>query len=308
MSIGALPFEVMRVFWDALLPPVLYCLAGAAADRYLEFDSRTLSRLIVYVLLPPLMFATLTEVNVNATDILRVAGFILCMLAGMAAAGFGYARLLKMDPGTASSTMMATTFFNGVNLGFPVALYSFGHPGLLAASVVVAVNAIPHNVCGLLIAARGALSTREAVRVLGRMPFLYVMGLAIALRLAGIEVPASVMEPISVLGRTAIPLALVCVGMELRRIKPQPVTKQIAGIVLLRLVCAPLLAWSVASLVGLTGILKAAAILQASMPTAVMPIVYARLLGGNVEFISRAVLYTTLASVITIPVLLIFLK
>ena len=54
--------------------------------------------------------------------------------------------------------------------------------------------------------------------------------------------------------------------------------------------------------------LRTAAVLQASMPTAVMPIVYARLFGGNVEYISKAVFLSTLASVLTIPVVIALLK
>lgn len=308
MTGGTVIAEFLGIFTDALLPPVLYCLAGVVADRYLEFDTRSLSRLTVYVFLPPLMFSTLIEVSVSASEVFRVAAFILLMLVGMASAGLLYARLLRMDAATTSSATMAATFFNGVNLGFPVALYSFGDAGLLAAGVIVAVNGIPHNVCGLLIAARGALSTRDALRALCRMPFLYVMGLALVLRLISVEVPRSIMEPVSVMGRAAIPLALVCVGMELRRIRARTLDREIVGTVLLRLLFAPLLAWGVSHFVGLTGLLKTTAILQASMPTAVMPIVYARLFGGNVEFISRAVFYSTLGGVVTIPVLLMFLR
>lgn len=308
MPIGNLPIEAVQIFTDALLPPVLYCVAGAVADRYLNFDSRSLSRLTVYVFLPPLVFSTLIEATVAASEVLRVVAFILLTLAGMSLAGLVYARLLRMDAATASGATMAATFFNGINLGFPVALYSFGDAGLLAAGVVVAVNGIPHNVCGLLIAARGTLSTRDTLIALFRMPFLYVMGLALFIRLAAIEVPTSIMEPVSVMGRAGIPLALVCVGIELHRIKARSINKEVMGTVLLRLLLAPLLAWSIADLVGLTGVLRTVAILQASMPTAVMPIVYARLFGGNVEFISRAVFYSTLGSVVTIPILLVFLK
>jgi malate permease and related proteins len=308
MVAGISPSGLAQIFTDALLPPIVYCTVGALADRYLEFESRTLSRLTVYVFLPPLMFSALMHVNVAAGEVMRVAAFILLTLTGMSLAGVGYARLLGMDAATTSSATMASTFFNGVNLGFPVALYSFGEPGLLAAGVIVAVNGIPHNVCGLLFAARGALSTREALRALFRMPFPYVMGLALTLRLGGTVVPEPLMEPISEMGRASIPLVLVCVGMELRRIKVTSVNREVVGTVGLRLLFAPVLAWFVSDLVGLTGMLRTAAVLQASMPTAVMPIVYARLFGGNVEYISKAVFLSTLASVLTIPVVIALLK
>ena len=166
MVAGISPSGLAQIFTDALLPPIVYCAAGALADRYLEFESRTLSRLTVYVFLPPLMFSALMHVNVAAGEVMRVVAFILLTLTGMSLAGLGYARLQGMDAATTSSSTMASSFFNGVNLGFPVALYSFGEPGLLAAGVIVAVNGIPHNVCGLLFAALAPVPVFSASRSL----------------------------------------------------------------------------------------------------------------------------------------------
>ena len=53
------------------------------------------------------------------------------------------------------------------------------------------------------------------------------------------------MEPISEMGRASIPLVLVCVGMELRRIKVTSVNREVVGTVGLRLLFAPVLAWFV---------------------------------------------------------------
>jgi len=44
------------------------------------------------------------------------------------------------------------------------------------------------------------------------------------------------------------------------------------------------------------------------MPSAIAPIVYARVFGGNVELLSRAVFYTTLGSLVTLPFLLVYLQ
>ena len=134
------------------------------------------------------------------------------------------------------------------------------------------------------------------------------MALAILLRTTGTTVPSALMSPIESLGRAAVPFTLVCIGMELARMKIGRIDGTLAGIVVLRLLVAPLLAIGAAEVMGLSGLLRSVVILQASMPSAIAPIVYARVFGGNVDLLSRAVFYTTVSSLFTLPFLLVYLE
>lgn len=296
------------VFLNALFPLILLGGIGALADRWIGFDRKSLNQLNVYVLLPPLLFSTLMRVPVTGGEVFRVAIFTFLTLASMALLGSFWAFLHRADTATRSSAVLGATFFNGVNLGFPIAAFTFGDAGLQLASVLIAVNSIPHNGVGMFIAARGALSTRQTFSVMLRMPLFYAMALALILRLTEARVPEVVLYPIESLGRAAIPYTLVCIGMELARMRVGKVDRLLAGIVALRLLVAPLVAIAAADLVGLSGLLRAVVILQASMPSAIAPIVYARVFGGNVDFLSRAVFYSTLGSLVTLPFLLSYLQ
>ncbi len=297
-----------EVILTALFPVLLLGGIGAIADRLLSFDRACLNKFNVYVLLPPLLFSTLMQAHVDADSVLRVIGYLAICFTGMGLLGYGFARMRKLDGGTTSSAVLATTFFNGFNLGFPVAAFTFGDEGLKLASVLIAVNTIPHNGGSLFIAARGALTTRQTLTRLARMPMFYVLGLAVLMRLLGWSLPTPVMEPINSLGLAALPITIVCVGMELGRMRIGALDLTLAGVVALRLLVAPMLAIAAADLVGLTGLLRAVVILQASMPSAIAPIVYARVFGGNVDLLSRAAFYSTLGSMITLPFLLVYLK
>ena len=140
------------------------------------------------------------------------------------------------------------------------------------------------------------------------MPVIYAVGLAILFRVSDLTIPDIVFQPISRLGLAGISVLLVAVGMELGRAGAGTTDGRVWGAVALRLLLAPALAWNVASLVGLTDLLRNVVILQASMPTAILPIVYAREFGSNVGFLSRAVLLSTLLSILTLPVLLTLLR
>jgi hypothetical protein len=297
-----------EVILTALLPVLLLGGIGAVSDRLLSFDRACLNRFNIYVMLPPLLFSTLMKAPVDGHLVLRVAGYLAICFSGMGLLGYGFAKLRKLDDSTTSSAVIATMFFNGFNLGFPVAAFSFGDDGLKLASVLIAVNTIPHNGGSLFIAARGALSTQQTMLKLVRMPMFYVLALAIVLRTARVSLPAAVMNPIESLGLAALPFTIVCVGMELGRMQIGKIGPTLIGVVALRLLVAPLLAILAADLVGLTGLLRAVVILQASMPSAIAPIVYARVFGGNVDLLSRAAFYSTLGSMVTLPFLLVYLK
>jgi hypothetical protein len=71
-----------------------------------------------------------------------------------------------------------------------------------------------------------------------------------------------------------------------------------------RLVVAPLIAFPLVALLGLSGVTRQVAIVQASMPTAVISSVLAAEFGADAEFTAAVVLVSTLASMVTLTILL----
>ncbi len=289
------------VYAKALLPALLLCCTGAAAFRYLGLDRQTVSRLTVYVFLPPLLFNSLMKVDAGGGEVGRVALFGLGLLAAMALAGLCYARLFRIgDPG---SYVLSATFFNAVNLGFPFSLLVYGEEGLQLAGLLVAVNSLPHNGFAVYVAARGRMSGRQALATLLRMPILYAILLAVLMRWSGLSVPSLLQEPLDQLGAAAIPAILICVGMEIATLRIGRIDPGLAGLVMLRLAGGPLAAWGLTLLLDIGGLLQPVLILLAGMPSAMAPVVYARMFGGSAEPLAQAVLWSTLASGVTLPIL-----
>jgi len=296
--------ELGSVYANALLPLIFYCGIGVVAFCFLDLDRRTLSRISVYVLLPPLFFTNLMKVQVGGGEIFRVALFGLLILGSMGAVGRRYAFLGRFDGPTTSSAILSVTFFNAVNLGFPVSLFAFGEAGLLYAGLLVAVNALPHNGFGIYVAARGRMSRKDSVKALAKMPMLYVIALAVLLRLTDVTLPRPILATVETLGQAGIPFILLCVGMELAGIRIRRPDLKLLGIVALRLCAGPLVALGLTEIIGIEGLLQSVLILLAGMPSAMAPVVYARVFGGNVESLTQAVFYSTIGSLFTLPVVL----
>ena len=300
--------QFTTIFLNTLLPLILFAGVGAVADYFLKFELRSVARLTLYILSPALIFTALMKVEVPWSDAVRVAVFAMLVLTAMAGIGWLYAFLRGWDAATMSSTVLSVAFYNALNLGFPFALFAFGEEGLRLAAVLVVANSIPHNCFGLFVAARGVFTTRQALRAILRMPILYAILLAVLLRSIGAEVPATILGPMENLASAATPVLLLTIGMELGRVSLKGDGRGVRSAVILRLVIGPLIAWIASGLVGLDGLLRAVVILQASMPTAIMPIIFAREFGGNVPFVSRAVLYSTLFSAVPLVLILMFLR
>jgi predicted permease len=82
----------------------------------------------------------------------------------------------------------------------------------------------------------------------------------------------------------------------------------VAAAVTLSLVVAPLVALVVASLLGLTGPARQAAVVQASMPTAVVTTILALEYDVLPAFVTSVVLLATLLSPLTLTVLIAYLQ
>jgi hypothetical protein len=113
------------------------------------------------------------------------------------------------------------------------------------------------------------------------------------------------MRAMETASRAAIPTMLVVLGMQLATLRFE--WSQIRLISLssaLRLLVAPLVAAGMATLLGLTGLARQVAIIQSSVPTAVSASIIASQYDTEPDLVSGAVMLSSLASLVTLTVLL----
>lgn len=96
--------------------------------------------------------------------------------------------------------------------------------------------------------------------------------------------------------------------MQLRRRKPLGSFGPLGTATALRLVVSVPLAFGVAYLLGLTDLAMRVGIMQAAMPTAVNTTILALEVDTWPHFVSNVVVVTTVGSLLTLTVLLVFLR
>lgn len=301
-SYGAVFLTILPVFAIVALGFVLRRVQWIAAEA-----EGTLLNLALKVAFPCLIFESVVR-NAALQQVSNVAlppllGFGLTVL-GMAI-GWYAAAALGLQLGHGRRTFALTVgLANYGYLPLPMADAMFG-PDVRAVLLVhnIGVEAAIWSAGILLLS---GLSPRAGWKRLLNMPlFSLVFALAINLSGAGPSVPRAVLELAETLGACAIPLGLLLTGASLEphlASARQFLTPRLSlGAAVLRLGILPVVILAAAALLPLSPELKRVLVLQAAMPSAVIPIILARVYGGQPLLAVQIVVVTTVLALFTIP-------
>ena len=296
--------NILNIALTVMLP--IFAVIGLAAlfGRWSPLDARTLSRLIVYLFSPALVFQNIVEADFSTGELWSI--FLMAILSSiiLLLISWGTASILKFDRKLSSGFMMSILISNAGFLGFPVVEYSLGNKGLQYAVIFFAVANTITNMIGIYVSSLGERSVRGALKNVFLVPLIYTTALALWLNYQEVTLPLPVTRGVSILGQAAIPCAMVFLGLQLieTRVKSKPGPIVLASV--LRLLVAPVIAFLLAGWLGISGLLADVMIIQLSMPTALFAAVFALEFGSDIDFVTSTILVTTLASIFTLSILL----
>ncbi len=120
-------------------------------------------------------------------------------------------------------------------------------------------------------------------------------------------IPAVLNGSIVMLGKTAIPLSLIMVGMVIANVFPEiKFSFKMSSLgVLLRLFILPSLMLTLAYFLPVDTAVKQVLLIQAAMPAALIPIVLARHYGGKPALVAEVAIVTTIVSFLTMPLVIV---
>jgi predicted permease len=299
---------LFEIFTTDLLPVFAIAGAGFLLARFAGVQVHGVSRLTLHVLAPALVFNVLVTSTLDAAQSSRMALFYLLVAASAAVMARLAAIPLRLDRRTLSAFMLVVVCSNSGNYGLPVALLAFGRDALAFASVYFVCSAIFSYTGGVLLAASGKRSIREALLGLIRVPAFYGAMAALIIMSVGISVPAIVMRPVGMLSDAALPLMILVLGMQIERASMPERPLVVAAAVVVSLILTPLAAIGWAHVVGLQGAALQAGVLQSSMPTAVMTTILALEFDAMPQFVTSVVCFATLLSPLTVTLLIAYLQ
>ena len=299
---------LLTILASDILPIFAIAAIGFMLARRDDVNIKTLTTVVFNALSPCLVFYQLVTSTLRSSDVGRMILFGLILMAAMGIVGRVAGMWLRLDRETLSSFLLVVMFSNSGNYALPVILFAFGREALSYAAVYFVTSAIAVYTVGVVIAARGKGSLSRAVAGIFRVPAVYALVAAAAIRYAGVPTPDVVMRPVQMLSDAAIPMMLIILGTQLQRAAVSHKRMAVAVAAALSLVLSPLLGIGLCSLLGLTGAARQAAIVLSAMPAAVITTVIAVEFHLDPAFVTSVVFVTTILSPFTLVGLIAYLS
>ncbi len=208
----------MAVLTQVTLPILFVVFLGYLLRKIGRVEESVLSRIQLYVLSPALIFMTMAGSNAMMSLLGKIFlhVVILSVLLYLSAQLLG--RMMRGDALERNAMSLAAVFTNSGFYGIPVCMLAFGEEGLGYAAMYVICSSMIQSTAGIYIASEGSRKPLEALAMIFKVPLIYAIVLGKLLSQFDMLPPAPFMEMINMLGRAAVPLGLLLLGMQLERI------------------------------------------------------------------------------------------
>jgi predicted permease len=195
-------------------------------------------------------------------------------------------------------------------MGFPVLESLFGRTGILYGSIYVAVFNIFLWTNGMAIFSSSEKLNRDSIKKIVLNPGIITVLIGIVLFMLSIRLPGPVAEAVDLVGSMTIPLSMLIVGATVAGSRFKELFRgwDIYYITAVRLVLMPLIAFAALKILGFPEMLMTICVLLIAMPAAATTTIFAELYDSDSVFASRVVVFTTLASIVTLPLMMLLIQ
>ena len=292
---------IADVLLSVVVPVFSLIAVGAVLARQFSIDVGPVTQLAIYAAVPALVFQTLAAMTLAPDAIGRLLAAYAATMVAMAGLGFVIGRTW---PAAARRAFVGTVLFgNAANMMLPISLFAFGEAGLERALLLYVATALSMFALGPVLVGE-AVGARQAARTIATFPVLWAAVAGIAASALGSTMPLGLERAVALLADAAVPLVLLSLGIQMGRARVARPTGLNATAVGLKLVVMPAVALALGALIGLRGLDLAILTLLGGMPTAINLAMLAVAFRGDADQVGRTVVLGTLASLVTLPVLL----
>jgi len=282
-----------------ILAPVLICVClGVFWVRMGEsFDTPMVTKLVTVVGTPALVFYALSTANLDKTLFMQMGLSAILAYSLFLVAGY---LLLPVFGLSRQAFLQTLTFPNIGNVGLPLCYLAFGEQGLALAIAFFVVFVMLQFTVGIALVSGGF-----SPRLLLTMPVIPATMIAMVFLLTETAVPKWALNSTKMIGDLTIPLMLFTLGVSLASLKLGNLRVSF-GLASLRLILGFSVALLLVWLLGLRDEAAAVVILQCSMPVAVYVYLFAQLYEQRATEVAGVVIVSTLMSVVSLPLVLLY--
>ena len=264
-----------------------------------------LSKFILSITIPCMMIASAATMpdNTDKNEILMMFEFSILFYFIMPFIAYLIVRIIGVKKEERNLYMYMTIWSNVGFMGFPVIASIFGENAIFYATIFNLIFNVSNFTLGITLMSKegkGALSLKNFLS-----PGIVASLAAVAMVAANIQLPAVLNNTIKMVGETTTPLAMIVIGVSLAGISFKSVFTEIRmyPYVLIKQILLPIAAYLLLKNFIANPYILGIAVIIIAMPVATSAVLFANRYDNNVPLATKGVFITTLASVVTIPLI-----
>lgn len=299
----------MNSITDALIPVLALILVGFLIQRTNFLPPSfwpSAEKLTYFLLMPATLIHNLAGKQIGTLPwlkiLLTVEGAVLASAVLVTLWWFAHRRM--------GGPAFTSLFQGGVRFNTFVALALaenlFGRDGLFLAAMgagfmIILINVLCVSAFSLAVNKTEGIDFKRFLIDLLRNPLIIGCVIGVGLNASGLKLPPAIDGILSLGGKAAFPVGLMAVGAAYRAENlmlhwhPLLVTSTV------QFLCKPLIAWGLATYLGLTGMSLSVVVLLFSVPTAPSAYILSRQMGGDHDSMAAIITVQTCLSFITLP-------
>lgn len=305
----------------ALSPVFILMALGFFAGRRAWITSKgvsDLSNLVFFLLVPALLFRTMSGVHLQSLDLAPIAAYFV-------AAGALFAGSVAWRGFHCESVVLALagSFSNMVMIGIALVGLAYGQEGLVTLLTLVSVHALVLLTAGSILLELTAAKARRATTVepphllklayraiksslIHPIPLPIMCGLLFAQ--TGVRIPLIVDVPLEMLATAFGPIALILVGVSLAKTPVAGFGKEALAVSACKNVLLPLMVALTAWLFGIRGLPLVVMIVVAGLPTGANVLLFAERYKAVKQLTVAAMGLSTLMAALTLSIIMVLVS
>ena len=268
---------------------------------------KNINDLVIYLILPCNILHAFTQSAADGNFIKYLEILLISIGIQVFCVIYGKVMFRKEPEGRYKCLQYGTICSNAGFLGNPIAEGIYGAEGLVLASVYLIPQRIMMWSSGLAVFS-GSSDKMKTLKKVVTHPCILAVFFGFVLLITQVQLPGVVNQTIKTLANANTATCMILIGSILAGVP----FKSLAGkdtlyYSFVRLILMPLLIWGGCRLAGIDSLVTNISVVLAGMPAASVTAILAEKYDSDAEFATRCVVLSTLLSVVTVPLLCIFL-
>lgn len=284
-----------------MTPIAALIMVGMMMQKIFALDIKTLSKILLYLFLPSVLFVMAYESSISSKTLFEVLLFLGIFYGVMLFIVEIYVRIRRHGAGMRGAVRNSVILDNNGNYGIPLnQLVFMNDPFALSLQIIVMITQTFLLSTFGLFNVTGHLKLRQFLKTIASFPSIYCLIIAFTLNHLDVDIPMVVFTPIHYLADGFIAVALITLGVQLGSMKWNLGNWDAIISNFLKLCVAPIIGFLIILIMGIEGISAQVLFLTCTVPTSLSGVLLAVEFESEQNFASQTAFSSTIFSIVTV--------